>query len=272
MRFLDRLRRTVEIKNSLLCVGLDPELDRLPEGFPRTSDGIVAFNRAVVDATQDYVCAYKPNLAFYEALGPDGDRVLRDTLRAIPSNVLTIGDAKRADIGNTSRFYAKALFEVFGFDAVTANPYLGGDALQPFLDDADHGTFVLCRTSNPGASDFQSLPVRLNGAERPLYEVVARRAGEWNRQQNVGLVVGATAPAELARVRALAPALPFLVPGIGAQAGDLAAAVGSSRDDAPSLISASRSVLYAASGTDFAVAAERAAREMRNAIQLLRRA
>lgn len=271
MGFLDRLRSSVEVRDTLVCVGLDPELDRLPQGIAREPDGILAFNRAIIEATGDLVCAYKPNLAFYEALGPNGEVVLRETLRAIPSGVLKIGDAKRADIGNTSRFYAKALFEVFGFDAVTANPYLGYDALQPFLENGEYGTYILCRTSNPGAADFQNLPVRLNGEERPLYEVVARRVGEWNVNRNVGLVVGATAPSELARVRELAPDVPFLVPGIGAQAGDLAAAVRSSHPNAPSIISASRSILYASTRTDFASAAERAAREMRDAIRLLRR-
>lgn len=270
MTFLEKLRAAVDLRGSLVCVGLDPELSRLPAHLSRTPEGIVRFNRTIVEATADLVCAYKPNLAFYESLGADGHRILVETLAAIPRELITIGDAKRGDIGNTVRHYAAALFEQLGFDAVTASPYLGGDSLEPFFTYADRGVFVVCRTSNPGGSDFQDLGVNDDGVTRPLFEVVARRVREWNRRGNAGLVVGATAPDELVQVRALAPDLPILIPGIGTQAGDLTAAVAAHRAEAPAVISASRSVLYASSGPDFGAAARRAASELRDSIRNLR--
>lgn len=267
MTFLEKLRRSIAARDSLVCVGLDPEVERLPEGLPRGPEGVLRFNLEIVAATKDLVCAYKPNLAFYEALGRPGYDVLWETLAAIPRDVLTIADGKRADIGNTSRQYAKALFDVLGFDSATVNPYLGEDALTPFFEHANRGVFVLARTSNPGARDFEELPVVGPNGSRPLYEVVAARVRGWNRNGNAALVVGATVPAELARLRELTPELPFLIPGLGAQGGDLEAAVATSRLEAPAVISASRSILYASSGPDFAEAARRAAREMRDAIR-----
>jgi orotidine-5'-phosphate decarboxylase len=270
--FLNKLRAAVATRESLVCVGLDPELSRLPVGLPRTPDGVIAFNRAIVEATADLVCAYKPNLAFYESLGVAGHRVLVETLAVIPRELVTIGDAKRGDIGNTDRHYAAALYDDLGFDAVTASPYLGEDSLEPFLAYRDRGVFVVCRTSNPGGADFQNLSVADGDATRPLYEVVARRVREWNRHGNAALVVGATAPEELVRIRELAPDPPILIPGIGAQAGDLAAAVAAHRAEAPAVISASRSVLFASAGHDFAAAARRAASELRESIRQLGKA
>lgn len=270
MGFLDKLRAAVTSRDSLLCVGLDPDVDRLPEGLPRGPDGVLRFNREIIAVTQDLACAYKPNLAFYEALGREGYDVLRESIRAIPGDLISLGDAKRADISTTSRMYARALFDQLGFDAVTVNPYLGGDAIQPFLDYTDRGVFVVCRTSNPGAADLESRLVSTDAGRRPLFEVVACLADGWNAAGNVGLVLGATAPEELARAREIAPTLPFLVPGIGAQAGDLAAAVRASRPHAPALISASRSILYASTGRDFAEMARRAAIDLKAAINRLR--
>jgi len=270
MPFREKLVSAIAARGSLLCVGLDPEIARLPAPLPRTPDGALRLNLAVIEATADLACAYKPNLAFYEALGREGYDVLRATLGAIPRDVPVIGDAKRGDIGNTARQYAAALFDDLGFDAVTVNPYLGGDAVEPFLAYADRGVLVVCRTSNPGAAEIQDLPVVDDGTTVPLYEVVARRVQRWNRDGNAGLVVGATAPTELDRIREIAPDLPILVPGIGAQAGDLAAAVRADRPGAPAIISASRTIMFAGSGLDFAAAAHRAARELRDAIRQAR--
>ena len=205
--FVDKLNRAAEANDSLLCVGLDPDPRLMP------IDDVFEFNRAIIDATRDLVCCYKPNLAFYEALGPSGLEALRRTVEHIAGDVPIIGDAKRGDIGNTARAYASALFDFYGFDAVTANPYMGGDTLAPFLDYADRCVFVVCRTSNPGSGDFQSLSItRPNGEQWPLYMEVAARCSEWNGSGNVGLVVGATYPEELRKVRDQCPNLPILIP------------------------------------------------------------
>jgi orotidine-5'-phosphate decarboxylase len=176
---------------------------------------ILEFNRGIIDATADLVCAYKPNLAFYEAFGLEGLVALEKTVKYIPEGIPVIGDAKRGDIGNTARRYAEALFSAFGFDAATLNPYLGYDSVEPFLEYPDKGVFILCRTSNPGALDFQALRC----GDVPLYEVVAQKAKEWDRYGNIGLVVGATYPEELRRIRQLCPQMPLLIPGLGAQGG-----------------------------------------------------
>ena len=264
MGFVSRLRRAIRSRESLLCLGLDPDPERLPVG------DVVAFNRAIVEATSDLVCAYKPNFAFYEQLGRAGWVALEATIAAIPLDVVVIGDAKRGDIGHTAAAYARACFERLGCHAVTVNPYLGHDSIEPFLAYGDRGVFLLCRTSNPGGADFQSLPVAEDGRQRPLYEIVAERAVRWNERGNLGLVVGATYPAELARVRAIAPDLPLLIPGVGAQGGDLAAVIeriGGSQG--PVTINVSRQILFASGGTDFAEAARRAAADLRQTMNTL---
>jgi orotidine-5'-phosphate decarboxylase len=268
MMFREKLESAAKRNGSLLCVGLDPDPARLP------IESVGEFNRAIIEATADLVCAYKPNLAFYEALGEAGYAALRETLAAIPPHIPTIGDAKRGDIGNTARAYASAVFDVLGFDAVTVSPYLGGDSLAPFVEREDRGVFVLCRTSNPGASDFQDLAVSSDGGARPLYEVVAERARSWNTRGNVGLVTGATFPEELGRVRELCPDMLLLVPGVGAQAGDLGAAVRAGLDARGGgiVVNASRGVLYALKGADFARAARDAAESLRDQIQQEREA
>ena len=261
--FVDKLRRASETNQSLLCVGLDPDPRLMP------IDDIFEFNRAIIDATHDLVCCYKPNLAFYEAFGPPGLEVLCRTLEHIPDDIPVIGDAKRGDIGNTAKAYAASLFEYYGFDAVTANPYLGGDSLAPFLAYADRGVFVLCRNSNPGAADFQLLSVsRDNGEQRPLFMEVAARCNDWNISSNVGLVVGATYPDELRQVRQQCPDLPILLPGIGAQGGDLRASVTNGLDSqgAGLIIASSRQVLYASKDADFAQRARDAALDLRDRI------
>jgi orotidine-5'-phosphate decarboxylase len=268
--FLEKLRASIAARASLLCVGLDPEVSRLPHHLPRTAEGVARFNREIIAHTSDLVSSYKPNLAFYETLGPDGLAALKETVLAIPADVAIIGDAKRGDIGNTAKAYASALFEWYGFDAVTLSPYLGLDAVEPFLTYPDRGVFILCRTSNAGAGEIQGLNVEYEGKTRPLFEVVAIRARSWNNRGNVGLVVGATAPSELVRIRELAPDLPILIPAVGAQGGDLSAAARAHRDDAPAVVSASRSILYASSGRDFAIAARQAALNLRDRLQAAR--
>jgi len=267
LRFFEKLERAARKNGSLLCVGLDPDPALMPV------DDVAGFNRAIIAATSDYVCAYKPNLAFYEALGEKGYAALSETLAAIPDDIPTIGDAKRGDIGNTAKAYASALFDELGFDAATVNPYLGGDAVEPFLEREEKAAFVLCRTSNPGARDLQDLAVSDGGTSRPLFEVVAEMAARWNARGNVGLVVGATYPEELRRVRQICPEMTFLVPGVGAQGGDLAAVMANGLDAKGGglIINVSRQVLYASKGADFAEAAGEAARRLRDDIEAERR-
>ena len=245
----------MDAADSLICVGLDPQ-----PGRTRAED-IVAFNTRVIEASADLVCAYKPQSAFYEAAGNVGWQALKDTItrvREIAPRAFVILDAKRNDIGNTAEAYATAAFDWFGADALTINSYLGGDAVAPFLKRPDRGAFALCRTSNPGAGDLQSLDMS-NG--EPLYMTVAERCRAWNEQhhQNLGLVVGATWPDELAQVRARCPDMPILLPGIGAQGGDLEAsvAVGVDADGRGLLVSASRSVIYAGGAEEIREAASK---------------
>jgi orotidine-5'-phosphate decarboxylase len=262
--FFDKLDRAAQRNGSLLCVGLDPDPAQMP-----VSD-VAAFNRAIIEATAGLVCAYKPNLAFYEALGERGLAALRETLAAIPPDIPVIADGKRNDIGNTAKAYARALFDELGVDAATVNPYLGGDAVEPFLEREEKAAFILCRTSNPGARDLQDLLVSVpgGGEARPLFEMVAEMARRWNSRGNVGLVVGATYPEEIRRVRRLCPEMTFLVPGVGAQGGDVAAVIGNGLDKAGRglIINVSRQVLYASRQKDFAVAAAAAARRLRDEI------
>lgn len=237
--FFEWLTASVARNDSLLCVGLDPDPDRLG------GEDLLAFNRRIIDATADVVCCYKPNSAFYEALGPAGLDALCQTIDYIHTRGLpVILDAKRSDIGSTAAAYARAVFEVYGADAVTVNPYLGADSVAPFTQYRDKGVFVLCHTSNPGARDFQEL----DAGGRPLYLVVLEHVRRWNLDSpNLGLVVGATYPDELRAVRALAPDLWLLVPGIGTQGGDLEAAVtaGLKSDNTGLIVNVSRAVLYA---------------------------
>ena len=260
--FIEQLDAAAARNRSLLCVGLDPWRPSMPV------DDVAEFNRALIAATSDLVCAYKPQWAFYEAEGIPGIEALQATIEAVPDGVPVVLDAKRGDLGNTALAYAKAAFETWGADALTVNPYQGRDAVQPFLDYADRGVFVLARTSNPGSAEFQDLAVRGAEGERPLYEEVARGAAAWNDNGNVGVVVGATAPDELARVRSIAGSMPVLIPGIGAQGGDLEASVrnGTDADGRRALIAASRSVIYASKGRDFAEAARAEAERLRAAI------
>src|SRR6266567_1830773 len=228
MNFLDKLLTASRQQNSLLCVGLDPELGRLPAALRDlpVEQAIVQFCHAIIEATTPYVCAFKPNIAFFEVLGPQGIYVFQEVIRTIPAHLPVIVDAKRGDLGNTARNYAAAVFDIYGCDAVTVNPYLGYDSVAPFLAYRDKGVILLCRTSNPSARDFQDLLVHdEKGEVRPLYEVVAQRVQSWNKAGNCGLVVGATYPQELSTIRSMCPDMPILIPGVGAQGGDLEASV-----------------------------------------------
>jgi orotidine-5'-phosphate decarboxylase len=258
MKFTDKLLNASRKNKSWLCIGLDPD----PELMPKVE--VLQFNKAIIEATCDLVCAYKPNLAFYEALGVEGLAILEKTIKCVPGHIPVIGDAKRGDIGNTARAYARALFSVLGFDAATVNPYLGFDSIEPFIDYQDKGVFILCRTSNKGATDFQDL--RTDGL--PLYEAVAKKAQQWNIHGNIGLVVGATYPEELEKVRSICPEMPLLIPGVGAQGGELASAVGRGVDaqGENAIINVSRQILYASKEKDFAQAARNVAEKIRHQI------
>jgi len=257
--------------DSLLCVGLDPDPARMPAHLAGRPDAVLQFCTGIVDATADLVCAFKPQIAYFAAQRAE------DQLEALIAHihdrhpgVPVVLDAKRGDIGSTGEQYAREVFERYQADAVTVSPYMGFDSIEPWVAHEGRGVILLCRTSNPGGADLQSLDV---GGER-LYERVARlAAGPWNRGGELGLVVGATVPAELARVRAIAPTLPLLVPGIGAQGGDIAATVAAGRtaQGVGMMINSSRAILYAGGGEDFAAAARHAALQTRDAINQYRK-
>jgi orotidine-5'-phosphate decarboxylase len=270
--FTQQLAGAWDKNDSLVCVGLDPEIERFPAHMRAEPSPIFHFNRAIIDATADLVCAYKPQFAHYAAYEAEDqlERTIEYIHRAHPG-VPVILDAKRGDIGNTAERYAIEAFERYGADAVTVNPYLGGDSLEPFLRHAERGVLILCRTSNPGAGDLQDLPVE----GRPLYQVVAELAARrWNSRGNCLLVVGATYPRELAAVRALVGDMPLLVPGVGAQGGDVEQVVanGCTRAGTGLIISSSRAILYASAGEDFAEAARTAVARLREQINTSRRA
>ena len=254
----ERLRRRAEETGSLLCIGLDPDPERFPAPLRLIDDieeAIVQFNAGIIAATADRAAAYKPNLGFYFAHGAAGIRALERTRALLPPDVPAILDAKIADIGSTSVAYARGVFDALGFDAVTINPYLGEDALEPFLTRPGIGLFVLCKTSNPGGGDLQDLHVNEGPCGEPLHLAVARRVARWDAAYpaTVGLVVGATYPAELAAIRQICPTQPILLPGVGAQAGDLDAAVRAGLDahGGRLLVTVSRAILYASDGEDW---------------------
>ena len=262
MSFVEKLESASQTNRSLLCVGLDPDPRHMP-----VSD-LFDFNRAIIDATLDLVCAYKPNLSFYEAQGIPGLEALGNTIQYINSadhGIPVIGDAKRGELGPSAESYAKAMFDVWGFDAVTANAWGGRESLQPFLDRRDKGIFIWCRSSNKTAGDIQDLPVGSNGNQRPVFEVLAEMTQGWNSNGNVGLVVGATYPQELKKVRAACPGMPLLIPGVGAQGGDLEESVrwGTNAAGRMAVVSSSRGILYASAGADYPQAARQAALELR---------
>ncbi len=257
----DALVSAIFAKKSFLCVGLDPEMSKIPAHILHEPDPILAFNKAIIDATRDLCVAYKPNLAFYEALGPQGWLTLQKTVDYIGHQHLTIADAKRGDIGNTSRMYAEAFYKQMGFDAITIAPYMGEDSVAPFLSFQDKWAIVLALTSNAGNADFQQFMTDNNGYT--LWEQVLQRCQQWGHEGNLMFVVGATHPEAFARVRALAPKHFLLVPGVGAQGGDLKSVCRYGlTPDCGLLINASRSILYASKGPDFAELARAEAEKM----------
>jgi orotidine-5'-phosphate decarboxylase len=266
--FRAKLAEATDRQQSVLCVGLDPDPRLAPPELVARDGWIERFCLGIVEATSDLVCAYKPNLAFFEALGLDGWHGLRRTLDGLPKDLVSIGDAKRGDIGSTAVAYAKALYEVWGFDVVTVSPLLGPDTLQPFLAYRDRGILALCKTSNPGSGALQDLPVPSDGGTVPLYELIARQMAALDADSSpagaagqIGLVVGATYPEQAREIRAAAPELPFLVPGVGAQQGDIWAAVeaGLDRHGRGIVVNASRGITYASTGADWQQAARAAA-------------
>jgi orotidine-5'-phosphate decarboxylase len=271
MGFMQDLRQAWQRNDSLVCVGLDPEPSRFPAALRDDADAVFTFCTAIVDATADLVCAFKPQIAHFAALRAEDalERVIAHIHERHPG-IPVILDAKRGDIGSTAKHYAEEAFDRYQADAVTANPYLGRDSIQPFLDRADKGVILLCRTSNPGGADFQNLIVQDDvSSGRPLYQrIAATIAREWNGHGNCALVTGATFPEELGQVRQLVGDMPLLVPGIGAQGGDVAAVLrhGRASDGTGLIISSSRSILYASGGEDFAQAARQAAEDLREAI------
>lgn len=281
MRFTDQLAAAERLNQSLLCVGLDPEPAKFPGAWQHEAGRIFDFCATIVDATRDLVLAYKPQIAYFAAHRAEDqlERLIAHIRRVAPE-VPVILDAKRGDVGSTAEQYAVEVFERYQADAVTLSPFLGFDSIEPYLRDADKGVFLLCRTSNPGGGDLQAQ--RMAGADGApgelLYEHIARlAAGDWNRNGQVGLVVGATYPAEIERVRALAPTLPLLIPGIGAQGGDAEATVRAGwrgeggRTTAPIIVSSSRAVMYASRSNEFASAARDAALTTRDLLNAARR-
>ncbi|MBN1754652.1 orotidine-5'-phosphate decarboxylase, partial [bacterium] len=253
--------------NSLLCIGLDPVISKLPESFQKQEYPFFEFNKTIIDATSDLVCCYKPNIAFYEAYGIDGLRSLKLTCDYLKGKVPILLDSKRGDIGHSSASYAKAIFEYYQADATTVSPYLGSDSIFPFAEYRDKGIFVLALTSNAGVEDFQYLDT--GGLK--LYQEVARKTEVWNQKySNLGLVTGATHPEELARVREQAPNLPFLIPGIGAQKGEIEPTLkfGSTVSGFKPLIVVARSIIYADSSRDFSAAVREAAMKYRTLLTI----
>jgi len=268
MNFLDKFNRAIDQNNSFVCVGLDPDPARIPQHLQTEANPVLTFGREIVHATQDLVCAYKPNFAFYGALGKLGWEALEGILDAIPESIPVILDFKAGDIGNTAERYAAMAYDCLGVDATTVNPLMGIDAVEPFLAYSDKCAFLLCLTSNPGSADFQRLQV----GDGFFYEALIRKATTWSQTGPCGLVVGATHPEELAGIRALAPHLPFLLPGVGSQGGDAQAMVQNGLDDQGRgiLVNSSRSILYASNGPDFADAARQATEALRQTLNRAR--
>jgi len=268
MTFNERLNEVCAKRNSLVCVGLDVDLKKIPQFILDKAEPQVFFSQAIIDATIEYAAAYKINTAFFEAYGAKGWEAMAKIVNYLPGDVIKIADAKRGDIGNTSKMYARAFFKEMNFDAITINPFLGGDAVAPFLEDEQKGAFILCHTTNKGAEDFQ----KFNDGNKALYELVAEKVQQWNRKNNCGLVVGATYPDEMKHVRRLVPELPFLVPGLGAQEGDfdLATKYATTENGLGAIFNFSRSIIYNSDGEDFAELAGQRAKQMRAEINKLR--
>ena len=263
----EELSKQIRKKGSFLCVGLDTDMDRIPEHLKKEKDPIFAFNRAIIEATHEYAVAYKPNIAFYESLGAKGWDSLARTLEIIPKDIFTLADAKRGDIGNTSRMYAKTFFETYNFDGVTVAPYMGADSVSPFLSFKDKWVFLLALTSNPSSQDFQ----HHSDEGEALYEKVLKKGKVWDEESegHLGFVVGATQASSLAHIRSIVPDSYLLIPGVGAQGGDLDAvcAHGKNQSGEGMLINSSRGIIYAGSGKDFAQEAGNQARHLQSTMK-----
>jgi len=270
MNWREKLTTATSQNNSLLCVGLDTDIRKIPKFLLETSKNpLFDFNREIIEATKDLVCAYKLNMAFYEVAGKNGFEALEKTIQYIPHNILVIVDGKRNDIGNTAQKYAQSLFDTLKADAVTINPYLGKDGISPFLDYSTKCSFILCRTSNPSAGDFQDLMV----SSIPVYQIVAQKIREWNVNNNCGAVVGATYPEELKIVRTiLGEDIPILIPGIGKQGGDIEKTVrnGTNGKGEMALINSSREIIFAGDQENFSEQSRKKAESVRNSINKYR--
>jgi orotidine-5'-phosphate decarboxylase len=270
MNFMEKLKARWRSVDSLLCVGLDPDMEKIPEHIRAINNPIFEFNRGVIDSTHDLVCAYKPQIAYYSAFGAEHELLL--TIEHIHKNypdIPVILDAKRGDIGATAKMYAMEAFDRYRADAVTVNPYMGGDTLAPFIDRKDKGVIILCRTSNPGAIDIQDI----ESGDEKIYRIIAKLASaKWNYNKNIMLVVGATYPDELAEIRKIAGDIPLLVPGIGAQGGDVEKAVknGITSDKTGIVINSSRGIIFAGSGKGYTDGVRKAAIMLRDDINQYR--
>jgi orotidine-5'-phosphate decarboxylase len=263
-----QLFKNIQKKNSYLCIGLDTDLDKIPKHLLSAADPVYEFNKQIIDATHKYCVAYKPNIAFYEALGPKGWKSLEKTLEYIPKDIFTIADAKRGDIGNTSSLYAKAFFNQMNFDSITVAPYMGEDSIRPFLKFDDKWVIILAHTSNSGSSDFQLLESTVTG--RKLYEEVILKSQQWGTSDQIMFVVGATQAEKMESIRALARDYFFLVPGIGVQGGDLEMiSKHGMNKECGLLVNSSRAILYASSDKDFAKQAEVEAIKVKNEMSSL---
>jgi len=252
-------------KNSFLCVGLDPDLNKLPKHLLETDDPVFEFNKAIIDATKEYCVAYKPNLAFYECLGIKGWKSFQKTVEYIPEDCLIIADAKRGDIGNTSLYYAKTFFETYNCDAITIAPYMGSDSIQPFLSYNDKWTIVLAMTSNDGSRDFQYLEAE----NQPFYAHVVKKCKEWGSDENTMFVVGATRSEDILKMREIAPSHFFLVPGVGAQGGSLEEVVKyAMTNECGILVNSSRGIIYADQTENFAIRAKKEALKIQSEMEM----
>lgn len=271
MTFFAKLKGRQRKTKSLVCVGLDTDIDKIPKHLLQSKDPVFAFNKAIIDNTKGSASTYKLNIAFYEAMGLEGLASMKKTVDYLHSmKIPVIVDAKRNDIGNTAEAYAKAIFDYFEFDAMTVNPYMGGDSVGPFLKYKDKGVIILARTSNPGGADFQNLDCE----GMPLYQRVVEKAKEWDQNKNIALVVGATVPEELKIIRNIVPEMTFLVPGIGPQGGDIEKTVtnGIRKDGLGLIMVSARGIIYASDGDDFAEAAQKVTIELRDEINKYRNA
>jgi orotidine-5'-phosphate decarboxylase len=270
MNFKQKLTAISHNNNSLVCIGLDVDKEKMPKFlFESSKHPYLEFNKSIIDSTKDLVCAYKLNMAFYEVLGTEGFELLKKTIKHIPKDVVVILDGKRNDIGNTARKYAQTLFETLSADAITVNPYLGKDGVAPFLEYKDKCSFILCRTSNASAGDFQDLAV----SETPLYQIVAKKIKEWNENDNCGAVVGATYPEELKTIRSiLGDEIPILIPGIGKQGGDVEKTIknGTNSKGKMAVINSSRGIIFAGDDEDFATVSLKKAISLRDEINKYR--